>query len=89
MNEVYAKLRREMPQETNDFRKIARAKEKVLEMYPELMNLNGVEIRNPITLQIHGDSDQEEIPKFQIYSKIPMPESYKLYIEKHNNQRDF
>ena len=53
-------------------------------------NINGVEIRNPITLELYGNMDfEEEVPKYTKNSRMPMPESYKEYIDKNNNKRVF
>ena len=79
-----------MPQESTDHKKIQNVKEKILKEYPFLNNLNGIEIRNPISMELHGNLGIHEdlaLPQYQ--HKIPVPQSFLDYIEKNRNLKLF
>lgn len=58
--------------------------------FPKMKNLNGIEIRNPISMELHGDLGVKEQVIYPSYQhKIPMPKSFKDYLDKNKDYKMF
>lgn len=75
-----------MPQECNDFQVIEKVKNRIREKYPEIGTIDGVQIRNPLTMQLISTKDADFKEDFPLSKptqyKVPPQKEYLAYIEK-------
>lgn len=59
LQKAYDELRQEMPQECDDFLIVEKIKERVLKNHPEVGTLDGVQIRNPLSMKLMSTKDKD------------------------------